>query len=68
MTGTLYGTAQFHWVRGFFFGSALGAAAAVIVNVKCKAPTREQWAAAVAAPPQVARGEVPERERIMVTH
>ena len=24
MTGTLYGEAQFHWVRGFLFGAALG--------------------------------------------
>jgi MFS transporter, OFA family, oxalate/formate antiporter len=67
MTGTLYGTAQFHWVRGFLFGAALGASAAVIVYFKCRGPTREQWAAAVAAPPEIARKEeVP--ERVMITH
>jgi MFS transporter, OFA family, oxalate/formate antiporter len=48
MTGTLYGNAQFHWERGFFFGAALGAVAAVIVYFKCKAPTREQWQSALA--------------------
>ena len=31
MTGTLYGTAHFHWVRGFFFGASLGALAALTV-------------------------------------
>jgi MFS transporter, OFA family, oxalate/formate antiporter len=48
MTGTLYGAAQFHWARGFFFGAALGAVAAVIVYFKCKTPTREQWEQAIA--------------------
>lgn len=43
MTGTLWGNAQFHWVRGFFFGAALGAIAAVVVYYKCKTPTRSQW-------------------------
>ncbi len=66
MTGTLYGQAQFHWVRGFLFGACLGAAAALIVYFKCKPPTREQWATAVAAPPEVARGEVP--KGVVVTH
>jgi MFS family permease len=48
MTGTLYGTAQFHWQRGFIFGAALGAAAAVIVYFKCRQPSKEQWKTAVA--------------------
>ncbi len=48
MTGTLYGNATFHWERGFFFGAALGALAAVVVYVKCKAPTREQFVRAMA--------------------
>jgi len=43
MTGTLWGNAQFHWERGFFFGAALGAIAAVVVYYKCKTPTRAQW-------------------------
>jgi hypothetical protein len=47
MTGTLYGNATFHWERGFFFGAALGAVAAVIVFFKCKPPTRQQWEKAV---------------------
>lgn len=48
MTGTLYGTATFHWERGFFFGAALGACAAAIVYFKCKPPSRQQWEGAVA--------------------
>jgi MFS family permease len=48
MTGTLYGAASFHWERGFFFGAILGALAAVIVYLKCKQPTKEEWQAAVA--------------------
>lgn len=48
MTGTLWGTAQFHWVRGFFFGAALGLIAAVIVYFKCKPPTHAQWERALA--------------------
>jgi MFS family permease len=47
MTGTLYGDAQFHWVRGFVFGASLGAIAAVIVYFKCKPPTLAQRQAAV---------------------
>jgi len=48
MTGTLYGAATFHWERGFFFGAALGAIAAVVVYFKCKTPTREQYERALA--------------------
>jgi OFA family oxalate/formate antiporter-like MFS transporter len=48
MTGTLYGQAHFHWVRGFVFGMCLGAVAAIIVYFKCKRPTKEQWQTAVA--------------------
>ena len=47
MTGTLYGKAHFHWVRGFFFGAALGALAALTVTFLCKRPTEEQMIAAV---------------------
>jgi MFS family permease len=47
MTGTLYGTAQFHWVFGFFFGAAIGALAALTVGFLCKPPTEKQMAAAV---------------------
>src|ERR1700680_308630 len=49
MTGTLYGTATFHWARGFFFGAALGAIAALIVTFFCKRPTVEQMEVAVQA-------------------
>jgi MFS family permease len=42
MTGTLYGTATFHWERGFFFGAALGALAALTVAFFCKPPTQAQ--------------------------
>ncbi len=48
MTGTLYGTATFHWERGFFFGAGLGALAAVTVYFRCRRPSKEQWQAAVA--------------------
>jgi MFS family permease len=47
MTGTLYGDAQFHWLRGFVFGAALGAVAALIVFFKCRPPTLAQRKAAV---------------------
>ena len=59
MTGTLYGAATFHWERGFFFGAALGAIAAVVVYFKCKAPTREQYERALArTAPVASRQEV----------
>jgi MFS family permease len=47
MTGTLYGTAHYHWILGFFFGAALGALAAVMVWFFCKPPTVEQMEFAV---------------------
>jgi MFS transporter, OFA family, oxalate/formate antiporter len=47
MTGTLYGTAQFHWLQGFVFGAALGAIAAVMVWFLCKPPTVPQMEAAI---------------------
>jgi hypothetical protein len=47
MTGTLYGTATFHWARGFFFGAALGLIAMLVVTFFCKRPTVEQMEAAV---------------------
>jgi len=59
MTGTLYGAATFHWERGFFFGAALGAVAAVVVYFKCKTPTREQYERALAkTAPLASRQEV----------
>jgi len=50
MTGTLYGTATFHWERGFFFGAALGALAALTVAFFCKPPTQAQMERAFRAP------------------
>jgi MFS family permease len=50
MTGTLYGTATFHWERGFFFGAGLGALAALTVAFFCKPPTQAQMERAVRAP------------------
>jgi MFS transporter, OFA family, oxalate/formate antiporter len=47
MTGTLYGTAHFHWERGFFFGATLGALAALTVAFLCRRPTVEQMERAV---------------------
>ena len=47
MTGTLYGTAHFHWAFGFFFGAAIGALAALTVAFLVKRPTVEQMEAAV---------------------
>jgi len=47
MTGTLYGTAHFHWVLGFFFGATLGALAALTVAFLCRRPTVEQMEQAV---------------------
>jgi len=49
MTGTLYGTATFHWAFGFFFGAALGALAALTLIFFCKRPTVEQMGQAVRA-------------------
>ena len=47
MTGTLYGTAHFHWVLGFWFGAAIGALAALTVAFLVKPPTVQQMNAAV---------------------
>jgi len=47
MTGTLYGTAHFHWAFGFFFGAAIGALAALTVTFLVKRPTVAQMEAAV---------------------
>jgi MFS transporter, OFA family, oxalate/formate antiporter len=47
MTGTLYGTATFHWVRGFFFGAALGLIAMLIMTFLVHRPTIEQMQEAV---------------------
>jgi MFS transporter, OFA family, oxalate/formate antiporter len=47
MTGTLYGTATFHWLQGFIFGASLGALAALTVTFFCKQPTVGQMERAV---------------------
>jgi MFS family permease len=59
MTGTLYGTAKFHWAFGFFFGAALGALAALTVAFLCRRPTSEQMERAVAASEQSEAGHKP---------
>lgn len=43
MTGTLYGTAAFHWERGFVFGAVLAALAVLVVWFLCKRPTEAQY-------------------------
>ncbi len=60
MTGTLYGTATFHWGYGFFFGAGLGALAALTLVFLVKRPTVEQMEAAVrtAKEPEQARPAV----------
>jgi len=47
MTGTLYGTAHFHWASGFFFGGAIGALAALTLIFLVNRPTVEQMELAV---------------------
>jgi MFS transporter, OFA family, oxalate/formate antiporter len=47
MTGTLYGSAHFHWLSGFIFGASLGALAALTVGFLCKPPTLTQMQQAV---------------------
>jgi MFS transporter, OFA family, oxalate/formate antiporter len=49
MTGTLYGTAHFHYLQGFVFGACLGALAALVVGFLCRPPTVAQMQRAVAA-------------------
>jgi sugar phosphate permease len=70
MTGTIVGSAQFHWARGFAFGATLAALAAVVVYFKCKPPTREQWQTAVAkasrAKPIPVVEDVPAPEGVVV--
>jgi MFS transporter, OFA family, oxalate/formate antiporter len=51
MTGTLYGNVSFHWVYGFFFGAALGAIAALMLQFLVKRPTEQEMEAAVMAAP-----------------
>jgi MFS transporter, OFA family, oxalate/formate antiporter len=51
MTGTLYGTATFHWARGFFFGAALGLLAVLTMIFLVHRPTEEEMRKAVAAAP-----------------
>jgi OFA family oxalate/formate antiporter-like MFS transporter len=66
MTGTIVGSAHFHWSRGFIFGVVLAALGSVVVYFKCTPPTLEQYETAVAkaaaaeAPPAVQRVPVTE--------
>jgi MFS family permease len=48
MSGTIVGSAHFHWARGFIFGVVLAALASCVVYFKCKPPTVEEWETAVA--------------------
>jgi MFS transporter, OFA family, oxalate/formate antiporter len=59
MTGTLYGNAVFNWNRGFFFGAALGALAALTLIFLVRRPTEAQMDAAVRAAPQKAEAPKP---------
>lgn len=59
MTGTLYGSAHYHWAFGFFFGAALGAIAALIVRFLVKRPTEQEMLDAVAATPDEAPAAKP---------
>jgi len=54
MTGTLYGNVSFHWVYGFFFGAALGAIAALMLQFLVKRPSEQEMEAAVMAAPDKA--------------
>src|SRR5215470_2808974 len=47
MTGTLYGTATFHWVRGFYFGAGLALLAALTLIFFVNRPTVAQMEKAV---------------------
>lgn len=66
MTGTLYGNAGFHWQRGFIFGAALGACAALIVYFKRRQPSKEQWQAAVAKAAVAEQAAGKQRDNIAV--
>ena len=54
MTGTLYGTATFHWAQGFFFGAGLGLLAALTLIFLVRRPTEQEMEAAVRAAPDKA--------------
>jgi OFA family oxalate/formate antiporter-like MFS transporter len=66
MTGTLYGTAVFHWPLGFFFGAALGALAVLMVTFKCKRPTVEQMQRAVSGAEAAAKAKEGKRPKAAV--
>jgi MFS transporter, OFA family, oxalate/formate antiporter len=51
MTGTLYGSAHFHWAFGFFFGAALGFLAMLTLVFLVKRPTEPEMEAAVRRSP-----------------
>jgi MFS family permease len=66
MTGTLYGTAQYAWPRGFFSGAALGAIAVLIVTFKCKPPSVEQMQRAVERTEAAAQAKAAKRPKAAV--
>jgi MFS family permease len=51
MTGTLWGTSNYHWAYGFFFGAALGLIAMLVVTFLVKRPSEAEMEAAVQAAP-----------------
>ena len=66
MTGTLYGTATFHWPLGFFFGAALGALATLMVTFKCKRPTVAQMQRAVSGAEAAAKAKEGKRPKAAI--
>jgi MFS family permease len=66
MTGTLYGTAQYAWPRGFFSGAALGAIAVLVVTFKCKPPSVEQMQRAVERTEAAAQAKAAKRPKAAV--
>ena len=66
MTGTLYGTATFHWPLGFFFGAALGALAVLMVTFKCKRPTVAQMQRAVSGAEAAAKAKEGKRPKAAI--
>ncbi len=66
MTGTLYGTATFHWPLGFFFGAALGAVAMLMVTFKCKRPTVAQMQRAVSGAEAAAKAKEGKRPKAAI--
>jgi hypothetical protein len=55
----LYGTSNYHWALGFFFGAALGAIAALVLVFRVKRPTEAEMEAAVRRSPDKVRAPKP---------